>query len=118
MFADLSYSKLPSVYKINSLEELPKTIRVALQAKVEAGDVDKYVTMLENNSFNFDFIEFDTKIHNWFYYEGNLVDIDIPIKKMEEFLIEHKSKFELLVNEHLKKITQHRENENKRLSQE
>ena len=117
MFADLSYSKLPSVYKINSLEELPKTILVALQTKVEADDVDKYVTMLENNSFNFDFIEFDTKIHNWFYYEGNLVDIDIPIKKMEEFLIEHKSEFELLVNEHLKKITQHKENGAKLLSQ-
>lgn len=113
MFADLGYTLLPSVYKINCLEELPKTIRLALMTKVEAHDVEKYVTMLENNSFNFDYPSFDLNFFHWFYYGGNLVDVDIPIAKMESFLIKFKTEIELLGNEHLKKIMQHKERESK-----
>ena len=110
IFSDLGYSLLPSVFKVKSLEELPQTIKMALQQKVDASYLDSYVELLDQNSFDFDLFGFITSYHNWFYYGGYLADVDIPLEKMELFIKEHKLTFDKISQEYLKKIIQLKNN--------
>jgi len=41
---------------------------------------------------------------NTVFYGGYLVDFDIPVSKLETFLEKHKSEFELIALEYIKKI--------------
>ena len=106
IFSDLGYSLLPSVFKVKSLEELPQTIKTALQQKVDASYLDSYVELLAQNSFDFDWFGFITSYHNLFYYGGYLADVDIPLEKMTLFIKEHKLTFDKISQEYIKKIVQ------------
>lgn len=108
MFADLDYKLLPSVHKLSSLEELPSTIKKSLEKKFDVSALEKYVQMINQNSFDFDYLGFELMYHRWFYYGGQLLDVDIPIQKMQLFLEEQKDVLEKLANEYIKKIEQHK----------
>lgn len=110
VFSDLGYSILPSVFKVKSLEELPQTIKTALQQKVDASYLDSYVELLDQNSFDFDWFGFITSYQNLFYYGGHLADVDIPLEKMVLFIKEHKLTFDKISQEYLKKIVQLKNN--------
>ena len=106
-FADDGYNILPSIYRMKSIEELPKLIHSALKTNVKVTDIDKYVTFLEENSFDFDYPSLVAAYHNRFYFGGNLIDVNISIPDMEAFLLEQELIFEKLALEHIKKIKQH-----------
>jgi hypothetical protein len=109
IFADLGYAILPSVHRIKTLDELPSAIRLSLGKKVDPADLDKYLVFLEKQSFEFDLSGFTSKYHNHFYYGGHLVDVEIPVEKMESFLKENKTELEQITEEHIKKIKQSKE---------
>ena len=67
----------------------------------------KYVTFLEENSFDFDYPSLVAAYHNRFYFGGNLIDVNISIPDMEAFLLEQELIFEKLALEHIKKIKQY-----------
>lgn len=104
IFSDMGYSILPSVYRVKSLEDLPKIIRSALHQKVNPEDVDKYASLLEENSFDFDLFNFVLSYQKLFYYGGHLTDIDLPHEKMVLFIKEQKPIFDKIALEYLKKI--------------
>jgi len=104
LFADLGYAILPSIFKIKSFDDLPNTILNALVTKVNPVDVDKYVTALEDAAFDFDWLGFVRKCHKHFYYDGNLVDVEINQSDMEKFLEEEKISLTKLTEEHIKKL--------------
>jgi len=104
MFADLGYSILPSILTVKSFNDLPDAILKALTTKVDPVDVDKYVTALEDAAFDFDWLGFVRKCHRRFYYDGNLVDVEIDPMEMEKFLSEEASALANLADEHIKKI--------------
>jgi hypothetical protein len=108
LFADLGYKLLPSVYKLNRLEELPDAIKTSLAKNVDVSALDKYLTLIENNSFDFDYLDFELNYHRWFYYGGHLVDVDISTEKMELFLSKYSTILGKLAMEHIKKIQQHK----------
>lgn len=108
VFADVIYSSLPSVYRLKSLEELPQAIRESLQKEVNPSDLNKFVNLIEKNSFEFDDVEFSIRTCNSFYYGGFLFDVDIPISKMGSFLEENRAIFEKVALEHIKKINQYK----------
>lgn len=110
VFSDLGYLLLPSVFKVKSLEELPQTIKTALQQKVDASYLDSYVELLDQNSFDFDWFDFITSYQNLFYHGGHLADVDIPLEKMELFIKEHKLTFNKISQEYLQKIVQLKNN--------
>ena len=112
MFTDLGYSILPSIFKVKSLDDLPKTIKLALETNVNHSDLDKYVTALEENSFEFDWLDFIMRYQKIFFHDGNLVDVDIEQKKMALFLEKEKTILDKLADEHIKKIEQHKIAEN------
>jgi len=104
LFSDFSYSILPSVHQIKSINELPDAIRLSLQKKVDPIDVDKYFNLLEANTFDFDMFEYDLDYHNYFRHGGYLIDTNIPEENMRQFIKKYESKFDKLSDEFIKKI--------------
>ena len=104
VFAEHAYSILPSVYTIESLDELPKAIRISLNKKVNEEDLDRYISLFDEHSFEFDQHGFHTMEHDYFFYGGHLIDVDISDSKMEQFLQTNKSEFEKITNAFLKKL--------------
>ena len=96
LFSDFSYSILPSVHQIKSIDELPTAIRLSLRKKGDPIDVDKYFNLLEANTFDFDMIAYDLDYHNYFYHGGHLIDTDIPEEKARQFIKKHESTFDTL----------------------
>ena len=104
ILSDLGYQILPSVYRLDSAENLSQTIKKALETKFDVTALDKYINFIEKNTFVFHLKDLENKYHNAFYFGGNLVDVDISIDTMKKFLEENKSDLMLLANEYMKKI--------------
>ena len=60
--------------------------------------------MIEQHSFEFDLLRFITDYHNYFYYGGHLIDVEITTNKMKKFLDKEKPIFDILADEYIKKI--------------
>lgn len=108
IFANMGYGILSSIYKINALTELPEAIRLSLQKEVDIKELDKYLDIIEKNSFEFDYFGFLSDYTNYFFYGGHLADVDIPIEKMKLFLNNHQQILKKVAMEYVKKIKQHK----------
>ena len=104
VFVDLGYTVLDSVYKLQTIVELPNAIRSSLEKKVDPSDLSKYVDFIHKNSFEVDWWGLLAEIHGRFYYGGFLSAIDIEIDKMKSFLKDSHSIFDQVAAEHIKKI--------------
>jgi hypothetical protein len=104
VFSDVLYDSLPSVFKIKTPEYLPKIIRQALECKVQASDLDKFIVFLEKNSINFDLYAYETKQLDLFAYGGQYLDVPISEEKVKSFLEEDKLLIKNFVDAHLEKI--------------
>ena len=103
-FVENDYSLIPSISKLKSKDELSELIKNSLEKKVDPNFVQKYFDILEENSFVFDLLGFQDSYFKHFYFDGNLVDVEISTSQMEEFLINQKQKIEDLAQEFKKKI--------------
>ena len=106
VFGHTSYDSLPSVHKIEHLEDLPQLIRTCLGEKVNSSDVANLVKIIENVSFDFDIVDMYNKIADRFHTGGFLVSNKISMDFLDSFLEENKTTFEILAKEHVKKIKQ------------
>ena len=79
-------------------------IRDSLKTIVNPNHVYNYIKTLEENSFDFDIMKMSTNYHNWFYMNGNTVDVVIENNRMKKFLLDNKTEFENLSSEFIKKI--------------
>lgn len=107
-FAHSPYSILPSVNRVKNIEELPQIIRESIKTEVNIDDLNNYVNHIEKNSFLIDVTKIELGYARIFYHDGNLVDVEISKKQMNQFLDEFKSEFEVISNEHIKKIENYR----------
>ena len=103
-FADLGYSLIPTVKKLNSYDELHDAINQCIKTTVEPNYIKKYVDLIEKNSFNFNILDFVAKYSNWFYFSGNLVDVSIDEGQMKLFLLKNEQILEKLSSEFIKKF--------------
>jgi len=108
VLSDTTFSKLPSVYRLKSIEDLPNAIRISLKKKVESIDIDEYVDYIEKNSFEFAYPLAVQDYQDFFHYGGYLVDVEITEEKMKEYIKQYKTMFDLLADEHIKKIKQYK----------
>ena len=106
IFAELGYQQLSSVIRVKNIEDLHKTICDALKMEITPLSLEKFVDFLNENSFDFNHTQFELKYLNYFYFGGDLVDVDIPISKMKKFLENNKTELESLVSQYIKKIEQ------------
>ena len=104
IFADLGYQQMGSVKKIDSLEDLPDAINSLVDSKVDIKKLSVYISSLLKNSFDFDYYGFQVRSGNKFFYNENLVDIEIEQNDMKDFLEKEKTNLEKLADEHIKKI--------------
>lgn len=108
VLADVIYSGLPSVLRLQSLEELPQLIRSSLNKKVSLSDLSKYAHCILENSFEYDGTEFDARIHNQFFYGGFLFDVKLSSQEVLSVIEENKATFDKLSSEYIKKINEHK----------
>ena len=104
IFADLGYSLIPSIKKLNNYYELKQEIPDSLNVRVNPNHVYNYIKILEENSFDFDILNFEQSYHNWFFLNGNLVDVNIDVEKMKQFLLHHENDLKYVSSEFMKKI--------------
>jgi len=108
VFADVSYSSLPSVHRLTSLEELPKAIKESLKKEVKMSDVNEFMNTLHRNSFRFDVFGFNFKVAKKFLNGGFMVSHGVSMNSLDSFIEEDRETFEMLAVEHIKKINQHK----------
>lgn len=101
---DVSYSLLPFVTRVTELDKLPKYISNSINEKVLSEDLDKFLVFLEKNSIDFDLFKYFSVQTNYFFYNSNLIDVEISEKKMQLFLDEFSYFFDFLIPELIKKI--------------
>ena len=104
IFADVEYSILPSVHKIKAIDELPYMIKTSLKKEVKISDLNHYINLIEENSFELDYDSIDSDFKHNFHYGGFLVDTEIPIEKMRLFLERHSAVFDKIAAQCIKKI--------------
>lgn len=104
VFTDTTYTALPSVTKIDSIENLSESINKSLETKVIAADLERYISLVKKNSFIVDLFALRTNQHEHFFYGGHLIDVEISSEKMLEFLEQNKGTFEILAQKNFEKI--------------
>jgi hypothetical protein len=102
--ADFDYTLLPSIERLERIEDLPKLITNCLKKKMESKMLDEYVTFKNENTFEFDGTEFEIKSIKKFFHGGRLADVTITNDKMLEFLNENEEEFKIFVKEYVEKI--------------
>jgi len=107
-FVDTLYSYLKSVEILNDTNELPQLIQKQLNMKFDLDDLNNFVSVLEKNSFTFDHSGFTNLAHHILFYDGFLSDVEITEKQMNELLHHYSKQLEILANEYIKKIIQHK----------
>lgn len=108
VFGDVIYSLIPSVFKVQQIEQLPELIRKSLCSNVDVSDLDKFVELLERNTNDFNQFSFEMKYLHEFYYGGTLINSKLDPTKIEKFLNENKIVLEKLAEAHIEKIKQHK----------
>ena len=107
VFGKVYYSILPSVRHVETLSKLPEIIRSSLQETVNIQDVERFLAIFKKNSFDFDIQAYNLKEANEFFYNGNLVDVEITESQMKSFIEENAQMFSVLVDENIKKLKKH-----------
>ena len=107
-FADTIYSKLPSAFRVNNIEELPVLIKTALNTEIDEKELVNIVNHIVENSFEFDNLEL---VNEFYPFQGAVLsNLELKNEQMENFLDKNKKLFEKLAHEHIKKITKLKEN--------
>ena len=109
VFGDVVYSLIPSIFKVNTLEQLPKLIEKAISSKVDLSYLNRFIDLIEKNTVNFDMFEFQTLFNKKFYYQGYLFDVEIDEEDIKKFLDEIKDGFRDITDYHVRKISENKE---------
>jgi len=102
--SDFDYTILSSIERLRSIEDLPQLIQHSLGKKIDSKSLDEYISFKENDTFEFDHINFGIKSAKKFFHGGRLADVNITNDKMIEFLDENKEKLKVFAKEYAKKI--------------
>ncbi|KFM20108.1 Capsule polysaccharide biosynthesis protein [Marine Group I thaumarchaeote SCGC AAA799-P11] len=93
---------LPFIRRIKNLEDLPYVIRSTLKSKVDLTELNRFVEILEKETFEYHshiFLEEHNPI-----FKTLFSNVEISESEMKSFLDHNRETFELLVLEHLKKM--------------
>ena len=103
VFAHNIYKEfLSSIIRISSYEELSDGIRTALKTKVNLEELNRFVEIIEKESFDYNTHVFDNEYNP--ISKTLFSDVEISEAQAKTFLDHHQEVFEILASEHLKKI--------------
>ena len=92
------------MHRIREIENLHNVIHTCLSEKVNSSDLDKFLVLLEEETFDFDLRGFNAKILTHFFNDGQLIDREISEEIMVKFLTNNKKTLEKLSLEYIKKL--------------
>ena len=104
IFSDTTFSDLPFIYRVKNIEELPRIIRNCLKKTHDFTYLGDYIDTLMKNSIQIKLNQLYLAINVEFYSNGIIKDTKIEEPKMKSFLERHRKEFEILADEHIKKI--------------
>ena len=104
IFTKTSWSMLPHISMVESINDLPIVIQKALNMRVTQNEFSQYVSYIEKNSFEFDGNKFPQDFSDYFNFGGYLVDVDISDEKMMEFYKKFYSEISVLAKQLEQKI--------------
>ena len=100
------YSELSFVYKLKNIEELPNAIREYIGKNVNKLELVKLIQKIDYHSFEFNMNRFATDFAYKFGFKGPIMESELPIDKIKEFLEENSKILEDLTKKHIKKLEQ------------
>jgi len=106
VFGDVVYSDIKSVQQVKSFEQLPDSIKKSLETQIDVDGINKFINILENNSFDFDLFGFRGLISRKFHDKGFVASSDTTVDELDSFIKEHENEFKILASEYVKKINQ------------
>lgn len=110
LVSDEGYSLLSSIYNVKTINELPQAIKSSLKKQVNVDELNRYVDLIEKNSFYFDQVDFTSELTKLFNYNiGYQNQEEVNTSRLNSFLNEYDSIFASLASEHLKKIKEYQE---------
>ena len=83
-------------------------IKESLNKKVELSDVNNFINMLDKNSFEFDLFGYYSKVLERFHHGGFMINNEISMNYLDSFIEEDRVIYEMLAEEHIKKINQYK----------
>ncbi len=108
VFTEQFYSFLPTVMILNNVKDLPKAISESLGKDTSNLSISNFINLLEENSFEFDFLGLSAEFAYKFGFKGPVMDSYLDEKEVKSFLEKHSSSFEMLADQHIKKINFHK----------
>ena len=104
VLADNFYCILPSIKKLNSINDLPDLIRKQSETQVNLSLLTDLVNQIQKNTFDFDQWVLSESSARKFYHNGTLHNVKIHEKDVKEFLNEFSTELEFLADKFLEKI--------------
>ena len=118
-FTENFYSSVPTVVKLEKIEDLQKLIQKTLTThEPNLKDLNDFVNMIEKNTFPANEPGMTADFSYKFGFKGPIMDSFLPLNEIKLFLEEHKLDFERMANEHLEKIQYHKKNNIKSYGQQ
>mgnify|MGYP001248036304 CR=1 FL=1 len=104
VMTDMGFTVLPTIQKLNSMNELPEKIKSGLKMKVDVDDIDRYLAILDQHSFDFDLKGYEINEANSLRYGGSFHDTIITNEQMKIFLNKNQNTFNILTEQYMKKL--------------
>ena len=104
ILTDTDFVKLPSIIKLDKLQDFSSELKQALKTKVDIPSLSEYIDELDKNSFKIDVNDLKQDFFRTFPYPGFLKWPEFPPKKVEKYLDKHEEVFDMLADKHINKI--------------
>ena len=102
IFGQQPFEIIPSVFRVNSLLELPNLIHKIIDKPVDVSYYKKYEQLIDNLGCSFDMFYYEN-LRNKVFFSGDILsNVEINEHDMHDFVENNKKLFSELVAEHLK----------------
>ncbi len=102
IFGPQPFEIIPSVFKVNSLLELPNLINKIIDKPIDTSYYEKYEQLINNLGCSFDMFYYENLRNKIFFSGGILSNVEINENNMHDFLKNNKKLFSELLIAHLK----------------
>ena len=102
IFGPQPFEIIPSIFRVNSLLELPNLINTIIQKPIDTSYYEKYEQLIDNLGCSFDMFYYEN-LRNKVFFSGDILsNVEINEHDMQDFVENNKKLFSELVIQHLK----------------
>ena len=101
VFGKVGMYKFSTINVVNSMTELPNTIKQALEQKVDRREIELYLKLVYENTFDFPKNEITNGFIETFAAGGYFANVEIDPNEMSLFIEKHKDELSFLAQKHI-----------------